>query len=242
MRRLARWLVSTTKGRVVVAALVVAAIPLLWLAWWLGSPLFLDKTVIEEFPRASAGSVPENMTLTRDEVMELTRGVPEEEVARIIEAMEGDGTAMAVTMAGAEAIMEGRAEVDEEAMEQMPADEGGAPVALLSGQFRDADSFHRGQGDATLYRLADGSQLLRFEGLRVTNGPDLRVLLSKHPDPMTRDEFSSAEYVEIEPLKGNIGDQNYELPSGIDGTDYQSVVIYCKPFHVLFSIAPLSAP
>ena len=50
MRRLIRWLVSTTKGRVVVAALVVAAIPLLWLAWWLGSPLFLDKTVIEEFP------------------------------------------------------------------------------------------------------------------------------------------------------------------------------------------------
>ena len=117
-----------------------------------------------------------------------------------------------------------------------------AAMVLSMGNFRDADSFHKGSGTATVYQLEDGSHVLRFEDFRVTNGPDLRVLLSKHPDPMTRDEFSSAEYVEIEPLKGNIGDQNYELPPDIDGTDYQSVVIYCKPFHVLFSIAPLSAP
>jgi hypothetical protein len=42
-------------------------------------------------------------------------------------------------------------------------------------------------------------------------------------------------------LKGNIGSQNYEIPADVDVSQYQSVVIYCMPFHVVFSTATLGS-
>jgi hypothetical protein len=50
-----------------------------------------------------------------------------------------------------------------------------------------------------------------------------------------------AGYLELEPLKGNVGDQNYEIPKDLDVSVFGSVVIYCKPFHVLFAVASLEA-
>ena len=37
------------------------------------------------------------------------------------------------------------------------------PTVIISGSFRDADNFHRGSGRATIYRLPDGTQVLRLE-------------------------------------------------------------------------------
>ena len=113
------------------------------------------------------------------------------------------------------------------------------PTAVKSGRFRDADNFHRGAGTATVYRLPAGDHVLRLEDFDVTNGPDLRVLLSPHPDPMTRDELNHGGYIELSKLKGNLGSQNYEIPADIDVGSQQSVIIYCRPFHVIFSVAPL---
>lgn len=111
------------------------------------------------------------------------------------------------------------------------------PVAVASGQFEDADSFHQGSGTATLYQAA-AEQLVRLEDFEVTNGPDLVVLLSRHPAPRTRADLGE-DYIDLGSLKGNIGNQNYSVPAGVDTTGYRSVVIYCKPFHVLFSTATL---
>ena len=112
-------------------------------------------------------------------------------------------------------------------------------VIVLEGEFAGADSFHQGSGSARVYALADGSHVLRFEGFEVTNGPDLHVLLSGHPNPASREEVMQS-YIDLGKLKGNLGDQNYELPAGTNVAGYQSVVIYCQPFHVLFASASLS--
>ena len=143
-----------------------------------------------------------------------------------------------MTQTEAEDIMQGMAKVDMEEMEEMP-DEMAQAVALSSGMFRDADNFHKGSGTATIYRLPDGTGALRFENLDVTNGPDLRVLLSTHPDPQNKAELNEAGYIHIEKLKGNRGNQNYELPADADLESFGSVIIYCMPFHVIFSVAPL---
>ena len=50
----------------------------------------------------------------------------------------------------------------------------------------------------------------------------------------------SAGFVEIAPLKGNIGDQNYELPASLDLGKYHAVTIWCKRFSVNFGSAPLT--
>ena len=143
-----------------------------------------------------------------------------------------------MTQTEAEDIMQGMAKVDMEEMEDMP-DEMAQAEKIVSGMFRDADSFHKGSGTATIYRLPDGSGALRFENLDVTNGPDLRVLLSTHPDPQNKAELNDAGYIHIEKLKGNRGNQNYELPADADLESFGSVIIYCMPFHVIFSVAPL---
>ena len=192
--------------RILLIVAIIVAIPVVAFAWWLVSPLFFSKTVVEEFPMSATAQIPENMT--QDE---------------------------------AEKVMEGIAKIDMPAMEEMPEmpPEMNEPVAVASGQFRDADSFHKGSGAVTLYSLPDDGGLVRFEGLSVTNGPDLRVLVTSHPDPMTRADVHDSDYTEIGKLKGNKGDQNYDVPADLDLSSIRSIVIYCAPFQVVFSVAPL---
>lgn len=114
------------------------------------------------------------------------------------------------------------------------------PIAVSVGTFRDGDSFHKGMGEAALYQLAEGSFILRFENFDVTNGPDLHVYLAKHPDPTTTEDVNDGGYLDLGSLKGNQGAQNYPIPAGTDIGLYKSVVIYCQPFHVVFSVAPLA--
>ncbi len=146
-----------------------------------------------------------------------------------------------MTQGQVEDAMSTLAMVDDAMTEAMPQAPGGAPpVPVKSGMFRDADSFHKGSGSAAVYELEDGSRLLRLEDFRVTNGPDLRVLVAAHPDPQGRGDVHDGGYVELGKLKGNIGAQNYPLPADVSPAEYGSVVIYCKPFQVVFSVAPLS--
>jgi len=130
--------------------------------------------------------------------------------------------------------------VSEDNMAEMEQESSGAdrPVAMLQGQFQDADRFHQGSGEATIYQLPDGSHVLRFETFEVTNGPDLHVLLSTHPAPTNQEEVM-AGYLDLGKLKGNVGSQNYDIPAGTDLSQFNSVVIYCEPFHVVFSTATL---
>lgn len=145
---------------------------------------------------------------------------------------------LGITQSEAESVMSGIAKVNMEEMEEMP-DEMAQAERIASGMFRDADSFHKGSGSATLYRLPDGKGALRFENLNVTNGPDLHVLLASHPDPQNKAELRDAGYQHIGKLKGNRGNQNYEIPADADLDSAGSVIIYCMPFHVIFSVAPL---
>jgi hypothetical protein len=121
----------------------------------------------------------------------------------------------------------------EEPMPEAPAEW----IVVRQGSFVDADSFHTGSGTATIYQQGE-EQVLRFEAFTVTNGPDLHVILSKHPAPASHSDVGE-DYIDLGSLKGNQGNQNYEIPVGTDLSQYQSVVIYCVPFHVVFATATL---
>lgn len=213
-----------TRKRILIA-IAVLAVPALALAWWLGSPLFIDRAVDEEFPLTADAAIPAGMTRAQVErTMETMAMLPGEAMDEAMPAAAPDADAASDADAPDAAA---------------PAER--APVVVKRGMFRDADGFHRGDGSATLYRLADGSHTLRFEDFRVTNGPDLRVLLVAHPDPGGRSDVRDSANVELDRLKGNVGNQNYPLPPDVSPDDYESVVIYCRPFQVVFSVAPLSA-
>ena len=112
---------------------------------------------------------------------------------------------------------------------------GDGPVTLASGEF--VDRSHPTEGTALI--ISDGaSTFLRLEGFRTDNGPDLHVYLSTAgaTDPAT--DFDE-DFVDLGTLKGNVGDQNYEVPPGVDVGRYDSVVIWCVRFTVAFGAAGL---
>ena len=113
------------------------------------------------------------------------------------------------------------------------------PVVLHSGSFITIDPIHGAEGTAVIYELPDGSRVLRFEDFRSSNGPDLHVYLSSGV-PKSTFAGLGEDAIHLGSLKGNVGSQNYDIPANADLAQYQSVVIYCVPFGVVFSSAELS--
>ncbi|MBZ0302157.1 MAG: DM13 domain-containing protein [Anaerolineae bacterium] len=113
-------------------------------------------------------------------------------------------------------------------------------VSVATASFKRIDAVHWAQGKAIIYQLPDNRKILRLEDFQAANGPDLHVLLSASENPTTQEEVELGNLdFELGPLKGNIGNQNYEIPPEVDLSLYNSVVIYCQKFHVVFSTATL---
>jgi Electron transfer DM13 len=113
-------------------------------------------------------------------------------------------------------------------------------AVLAQGTFRDTDTVHRGSGTASVYRGEGGELTLRLTDFTVTNGPDLKVWLVEAGNVMRSEDVRASGYLALGPLKGNIGDQNYDIPAGTDVSGFGSVAIWCEQFSVLFSAADLS--
>jgi hypothetical protein len=107
-------------------------------------------------------------------------------------------------------------------------------VRLRSGRFESVR--HPAAGTATAIRLARGGRVLTLTGFEVDNGPDLRLYLVAGP---AREEDEVRDFVDLGALKGNRGDQQYELPRGVDLGRHATVVVWCRAFSVLFARAPL---
>ena len=96
------------------------------------------------------------------------------------------------------------------------------------------DGIHNAEGEAKIIPFQDGdNNILRLEKLRVTNGPDLYVYLAT--------DKTASDFVNIGKLKANNGNQNYDIPAGTDLTKYDTVLIWCRPFSVLFGSAEISS-
>jgi hypothetical protein len=108
---------------------------------------------------------------------------------------------------------------------------------LASGQFH--SGAHETKGMATVFQLADGKKTLRLTNFATSNGPDVHVYLVAAEDAKDSAAVTNAGFVDLGTLKGNIGDQNYELPANADLAKYRAVTIWCKRFSVNFGTAPL---
>ena len=100
---------------------------------------------------------------------------------------------------------------------------------------------HSTSGRATIYRRGEGKEFLRLTDFNTSNGPDVHVLLARSDDPARGQKVVKGELdaVELGALKGNQGDQSYDLPPTADLQKYQAVVIYCERFHAVFGVAQL---
>jgi hypothetical protein len=110
--------------------------------------------------------------------------------------------------------------------------------ALQPTEFRSIA--HGTKGQALLVSQADGRRFLRIENLDTDNGPDLFVYLSPAPPEGGSGDFGDGA-LNLGVLKGNKGNQNYEIPADTDLSRYESVVIWCRRFSVAFGAAPVPA-
>ncbi|MGG1148173.1 DM13 domain-containing protein [Bacillus wiedmannii] len=103
---------------------------------------------------------------------------------------------------------------------------------ISAGQFQ--NGVHETAGTATIYQLADGKRVLRLSNFSTSNGPDVRVVLVPTDRLKNNEDVKNHQYIELGKLKGNKGDQNYEIPEGININAYGSVSIWCKRFNENF--------
>jgi hypothetical protein len=113
-----------------------------------------------------------------------------------------------------------------------------APVSILAGRFHSVA--HETTGTASVHDLGGGHRVLRLTDFATSNGPDVRVYLVAARDASDNATVTKAGYIELGKLKGNQGDQNYEIPAGADLTKYRAVTIWCHRFSVNFATAPLT--
>jgi hypothetical protein len=129
---------------------------------------------------------------------------------------------------------------DPAVIEASPAGEAPAPqiLTLAEGSFIPRGRY---SGEGTALVLNDGSEqrFLRFENFSTDNGPDLRVYLSNSDANADSDIFDD-DFIDLGVLKGNIGDQNYEIPVGVDLGVHDTVVVWCVRFSTPFTAADLA--
>jgi len=184
------------------ALIIIAALSGIW---YFLSPLFINKTVDEQFSFDGAQDKPFDKSSLRQSSLRQSSG------------------------------QAGRAPSTEDLTEEnSEINMIGETTLLASGQFTDGDSFHKGSGMASVYKLPDGSRLLRLENFDVTNGPDLRVLMAVSKTDV------ALGYIELAKLKGNTGNQNYQVPTAVNIETHGNIIIYCQPFHVIFATAALN--
>lgn len=195
------------------AGVLVITAAVLVAGWFFVSPLFIDEAVDESFDLLL-----EDGRLNMDMIMSMSatkRDSMKQEIMDVAAAAASQNTT-----------------------ESMPQY---SPQAIARGQFVDADAIHKGSGQSIMYELQNGGYVVRFEDFRTTNGPALVVLLAKHPSPKQASDVSDGGFLKLGELKGNVGNQNYAVPVNTDISEYNSVVIWCELFGVLFSPAALSA-
>jgi len=150
-------------------------------------------------------------------------------------------TLLAVIIAGFGAWYAFRPErlfINQKVNEQFPT-AAAAHDQLASGQFH--SGAHETRGMATVFQLAGGKKTLRLTNFATSNGPDVHVYLVAAQDAKDNDAVTKAGFVDLGTMKGNIGDQNYELPPNADLATYRAVTIWCKRFSVNFGTAPLNS-
>jgi hypothetical protein len=202
------------KAIIVVIIIAAIAIPV---GIYTASPLFINTIINEPLP---TGSLTDQQKF--QEFMSMNNEQERVEKGQQMSAEEKN------------AILRGAAQINGNTVNENMTDAATTlgPTSLVIGNFIGVnDGIHNAEGLAKVIQLDDASMILRLENFRATNGPDLYVYLAT--------DNSASDFVDLGRLEGNIGNQNYDIPEGTDFSKYDTVLIWCKAFSVLFGSAKL---
>jgi hypothetical protein len=201
-------------------------------AFYLASPLFISTEIDEPLPEGAEVPAPpplnqfqEFMAMSEEERIEAGNQMNEQEKNQIMLEFARMNTS----------IDESMAQINHSLSEEQTSQTGNETSnLLLTGSFVGAgDGIHDAQGIAKIIPIAGDANVLRLEDLVATNGPDLYVYLST--------DKSASDFINLGRLKANIGNQNYAIPAGTEMSKYDTVLIWCRAFSVLFGSADLKS-
>ena len=118
-----------------------------------------------------------------------------------------------------------------------PASRPHGPALLARGEFVSHE--HHTSGTASIVRLASGERVLALANLHTSEGPVVKVWLTDRRVTDGWHVFDDGRYVDLGPLKGNLGNQLYPIPHETDLSGLRSVTIWCDRFDVSFGAAEL---
>ncbi|RKQ71346.1 electron transfer DM13 [Litorimonas taeanensis] len=105
---------------------------------------------------------------------------------------------------------------------------------VQSSQHKFEKKRYKIDGTAMLSKSENGYEIQFSDDFKTKGGPDLKVYLSKKPVSELEGETVDQTSVKIGVLKSKKGQQSYIIPDTIDLSDYESVVIHCEAFSVLW--------
>jgi hypothetical protein len=114
------------------------------------------------------------------------------------------------------------------------------PLVLVEGVLVSHE--HQTSGAVKILQLEDGSRVLRLENLDTSDGPRVEVWLTDAPVIEGEEGwrvFDDGKYTSLGAMKGNQGNQNYEIPPDLDLLDFSSISLWCVTFSVSFGAAEL---
>jgi hypothetical protein len=187
------------------------------------SPLFINTEINEPLPSLSSESsigFEKFMAMTEEEKINAAKNMTVEEKDMIMRTAAEQDTIINETMTSTK--------------DSSKNTEQNENKNILVGDFMGVkDGIHNAEGKAKILTLSDGSQIIRLEDFRSTNGPDVHLYLSTNKQ--------ASDFIDLGRLKANIGNQNYQIPVNTDYNKYKYVLIWCQPFSVLFGSAQLSS-
>ena len=217
------------KKIVIVIVLVVAAVAIPFGIYTI-SPLFTSSTVNEPLPTTAAI---------------VNKNTASQEYQKFISMNEQDRINAAKQMSQRQKnmVMIGAAQLNNTVSENVVMSAGTinkqqsnattttASKIIMGSFIGSGDGFHNAEGLAKVIPLGDGSSILRLENFKSTNGPNVHLYLAT--------DKAASNFIDLGRLKANNGNQNYNIPNGIDLAKYNMALIWCKDFSVLFGSAQL---
>lgn len=102
-------------------------------------------------------------------------------------------------------------------------------MAIDSGYFSNGP-YGMVTGTAKIYKTGNSYEIA-LENFSSSNGPDLKVYLSKEKQPLN--------FINVGSLKSTAGNQLYAIPATVNVKDYKFVLIHCQQYNHLFGFAQL---
>lgn len=191
-------------------------------AYYLISPLFISTEVNEPLPTSimESDAYQKFITMNEEQKMQAAKQMSSEERDNIMTDAAKRNNSINETMDV----------VQQQQQQTQNTTTIRTANALRTGSFVGVgDGIHNAEGMVKVIPLDNENNILRLENLRATNGPDLYVYLAT--------DKTASDFISLGKLKANNGNQNYDIPSGTDLAKYDTILIWCRPFSVLFGSA-----